>query len=239
MKITLLCSVQSKGPVRLSATFTTTLAFHVWHSFHRTAMATVVLLPLCWLPAAAQLYNSQRTSWTPIHGPRHSVLVLSTLSGMPPTALLTSKSCQWQIQRHSTDSASDNVSTKPLMNMLQTLTDIAQSFQQEAPGESRQQADAVMKSLLHQSTEQQPKHLAYCNMMLGSTILMVKLASLLGTVPAASATTASAHRALWKTLQSLCCCPPALQVSTACCQTEAEEELHLSVHCLSPSCMIV
>ncbi len=128
--------VQSTGPVRLSATFTPTLAFHVWHSFCRIAMATDVLLPLCWLPAAAQLYNSQRTSWTQIHGPRHSVLVLSALSGMPPTAL-TSDSCQWQTQRDSTASSSDNVSTKPLMSMLQTLTDIAQSVQQKAPSESR------------------------------------------------------------------------------------------------------
>ncbi|DBB18042.1 TPA: hypothetical protein ACH3X3_003034 [Trebouxia sp. C0006] len=94
-----LLQVQSTGPVRLPATFTPTLAFHVWHSFHRTAMVTDVLLPLCWLPAATQLYNSQRTSWIQIHGPRHSVLVLSTLSGMPPTALLTSNSCQQQTQR--------------------------------------------------------------------------------------------------------------------------------------------
>ncbi len=221
--------VQSKGPVRLSATFTPTLAFHVWHSFHRTAMVTDVLLPLCWLPAAAQLYNSQRTSWTQIHGPRHSVLILSTLSGMPSTALLTTDNCQWQTQHHSTASSSNNASTKPLMSMVQTLTDIAQSVQQKAPSESRQQADTMMKSLLHPSTEQQPKHREYRNMMLDSAMLLVKLASLLGTVPAASATTASAHRALWKTLQSLCGCPPALQESTECCQTEAEEQSHLSV----------
>lgn len=87
----------------------------------------------------------------------------------------------------------------------------------------------MMKSLLHPSTEQQPKYHGYRNMMLDSSILMVKLASLLGTVPAASATTASAHRTLWKILQSLCCCPPALQGATGCCQTEAEEESHLSV----------
>ncbi len=192
-------------------------------------MVTDVLLPLCWLPAATQLYNSQRTSWIQIHGPRHSVLVLSTLSGMPPTALLTSNSCQQQTQRHSTASSSDKVSTKPLMSMVQTLTDIAQTVQQEAPSESRQQADTMMKYLLHPSTKQQPKYHGYRNMMLGSTILMVKLASLLGTVPAASATTASAHRALWKTLHSLCSCPPALQESTGCCQTQAEEESHLSV----------
>ena len=181
------------------------------------------------LPATAQLYNSQRTSWTQMHGPRRSVLVLSALSGMPPTVLLTTDSCQWLTQRHSTASSFDTVSTKPLMSKLQTLTDIARSVQQKAPSESRQQVDTITKPLLHPSTEQQPKHRAYCNMMLGSTILVVKLASLLGTVPAASATTASAHRALWKTLQSLCCCPPALQEATKCCQTEAEEGSHLSV----------
>lgn len=124
-------------------------------------MATDVLLPLYWLPAAAQLYNSQRTSWTQIHGPRHSVLVLSALSGMPPTVLLTTNSCQWLTQRHSTASSFYNVSTKPLMSMLQTLTNIARSVQQKAPSESRQQADTIVSSLLHPSTEQQPKPRAY------------------------------------------------------------------------------
>ena len=126
-------------------------------------MVTDVLLPLCWLPAATQLYNSQRTSWIQIHGPRHSVLVLSTLSGMPATALLTSNSCQQQTQRRSTASSSDIVSTKPLMSMVQTLTDIAQTVQQEAPSESRQQADTMMKYLLHPSTKQQPKYHGYRN----------------------------------------------------------------------------
>ena len=167
--------VQSTGPVRLWAT--PTLAFHVWHSFHRIAMTTDVLLPLCWLPAAAQLYNIQRASWTQTHGHRHSVLVLSALSGMSPTALLTTDNCQWQTQCHSTASCSDSVSTKPLLSMLQTLTDIAQSVQQKAPSESRQQADTMMKSLLHPSTNQQPKYHGHRNMLLGSAILVVKLAT--------------------------------------------------------------
>ena len=95
-------------------------------------MATDMLLPLCWLPAAAHLYNSQRVSWTLNHGPRHSVLVLSALSGMFPIALLTTDNSQWQTQHHSTASSLDNISTKPLLSMLHTLTDVAQSVQQKA-----------------------------------------------------------------------------------------------------------